>query len=543
MNTMRTRTKPNATLGALVGLVVTLPFLIVFFLAQVWFGTPFVPFDLFDWITRILPGGIVNFGIDTIVSIIAALNLDNTAGAAKIAEHILAILIIVVLGVTISAVLFVRWKNSPNGDRRPAGLFVGAAFGLFAAVITAGVNQSASANPLISLIWIVMVFAAWGTTVEYFYGRFAGMFSSNPERAYVEMLDRRRFLIQIGGAAAAITLVGAILGGFTGGANDFEDDEASTLPTWSSTNKLPNADDPVIPAPGTRPEFTDLRDHYRIDINSLPPVLHESDWSLSIYGMVENSLNLTLDDLRTKYKPLDQFVTLECISNPLGGDLISTQRWTGVSLKDILSEVKPKQDGLNIKITSADGFDESLTVAQAMADERIMLTYAWDGVPLPTAHGFPLRIYIPDLYGMKQPKWIVNIEISDTFEDGYWVRRGWDSVARVQTTSVVDTIAGDQLVHNGDQTLVPIGGIAYAGKRGISKVEVRMDNGQWNEAQLRHPTSDTTWVIWRYDWPFVGGDHVAYVRCVDGTGAPQIEAQVDEAPSGATGIVSRYSHL
>src|SRR5215475_4582225 len=113
---MNRRTKPNATLGALVGLVVTLPFLIIFFLAQVWFGTPFVPFDLFDWLARILPGAIVNFGIDTIVSIIAALNLDNTAGAAKIAEHILAILIVVGVGVGISAVLFARWAGSSVQD-------------------------------------------------------------------------------------------------------------------------------------------------------------------------------------------------------------------------------------------------------------------------------------------------------------------------------------------------------------------------------------------------------------------------------------------
>jgi hypothetical protein len=166
-----------------------------------------------------------------------------------------------------------------------------------------------------------------------------------------------------------------------------------------------------------------------------------------------------------------------------------------------------------------------------------MLTYNWDGIPLLHEHGFPLRIYIPDRYGMKQPKWISHIEVIDSFEEGYWVKRGWDRDAIMRATSVVDVAASDMTFEGEDgQTLVPVGGIAHAGARGISKVEVRVDGKEWVEAKLRTPLSQTTWVIWRYDWPIETGPHVFEVRCTDGEGTPQITESNPTKPSGATGI-------
>lgn len=144
---------------------------------------------------------------------------------------------------------------------------------------------------------------------------------------------------------------------------------------------------------------------------------------------------------------------------------------------------------------------------------------------------------------MKQPKWITAVEVTDQYEEGYWVRRGWDEVAQVKTTSVIDTVAVDAILGDGDQRGVPVGGIAWAGDRGISKVEVRVDGGEWQAAQLRSPLSETTWVIWRYDWPFEAGHHLFEVRCVDGNGTPQIERRSDVRPSGATGIHKRQADL
>src|SRR5262249_16291831 len=142
------------------------------------------------------------------------------------------------------------------------------------------------------------------------------------------------------------------------------------------------------------------------------------------------------------------------------------------------------------------------------SDERVMLAYAWDGVPLLSEHGFPLRIYIPDRHGMKQPKWIVSIEATGAWEEGYWVARGWDKDAHMKATSVIDAVAVDMMIGEAtSNTLVPVGGIAHAGSRGISRVEVQVDAGEWREAQLRTPLSGLTWVVWRYDWPFQAGKH------------------------------------
>jgi hypothetical protein len=161
-----------------------------------------------------------------------------------------------------------------------------------------------------------------------------------------------------------------------------------------------------------------------------------------------------------------------------------------------------------------------------------------------TEHGFPLRIYIPDRYGMKQPKWIESIEAIDHAEDGYWVTRGWDREARMKATSVIDAVAVDMMIGQATpDTRIPVGGIAHAGARGISKVEVQVDGGEWRAAQLRTPLSDRTWVIWRYDWPFEKGKHTFTVRCFDGNGAPQILQEAPPHPSGASGLHSKSSML
>ncbi len=297
------------------------------------------------------------------------------------------------------------------------------------------------------------------------------------------------------------------------------------------------------PAPGTRPEFTPLEKHYRIDMDTVPPTIDGRTWRLKTEGLVESPRYLTLDAIR-RMKPMHQFITLACISNPVGGDLISTTRWTGTSLKDMLPFLRIKPQATHLKITSADGFWEVVSLAQVRADERIMLTYAWDGLPLERKHSFPLRIYIPDLYGMKQPKWIETIEAMDHWEPGYWVVRGWDKVARMKATSVIDTVAVRAACKNAQgKTLIPVGGIAHAGVRGISRVELKVDNGPWRQAELRTPLSHTTWVIWRYDWAYAPGEHTFIVRCYDGNGAPQIETPEPPPPSGASGYFSETKNI
>lgn len=547
-------TRSTVLMGALVGLLLTIPVVAVFFLGDVVLGLPFVPFDVLDWMARNLPGGVITLGIDTMVTVITTFGLGETSSAAKNSEHVMAIAGLVVTGVVASAIFFVVMHRSRErrDDLRP-GLILGLALGVPVMLISAGVNFTSTADPLIRSIWILLVFAAWGAACNWVYNDLTRMDKArNDADASAIALDRRSFLVRVGGATATITVVGAGLGALLRTTPQLEpepidpaaaggDPEVQALGV--KPEELPNANDPLEPAPGTRPEYTAVEDHYRIDISSRPPVIDGASYKLPIAGLVGSPLELSLDDLRNNYEAMDQFVTLQCISNRLGGDLISTTMWTGVSFQKLLADLQPQSNARYLRIFSADGFDETVSLDLINSDERIMLAYAWDRAPLTQDHGFPLRIYIPDLYGMKQPKWIIKIDVVEEYEEGYWVRRGWDEVAQMQTTSVVDTVATESIVRRDGQFFVPIGGIAHAGDREISRVEVKVDDGEWVEALLRAPLSSTTWRIWRYDWPFEEGNHTFFVRAYDGTDALQIEEARGARPSGATGIHSRTASL
>jgi DMSO/TMAO reductase YedYZ molybdopterin-dependent catalytic subunit len=311
------------------------------------------------------------------------------------------------------------------------------------------------------------------------------------------------------------------------------------------TAQLPNADAAVQPVPGTRAEVTPVPNHYRIDILSsgLPSI--PEDYALPITGLVANEVEWTLDDIR-EMPSQTEFITMSCISNRVGGSLISTTKWTGVSFQHILEQVQPDENATAIRITGADNFDEYIGLDLIRNDERIMLTYAWDDEPLPLRNGFPLRTHIPNRYGMKQPKWITNMEFVDEAGRGYWVRRGWSAEALVKTTSVIDTVSTNSIYSDDSgQMFVPVGGIAHAGDRGIARVEVRVDGGEWQEAELRDPLSDRTWVIWRYDWPFEEGEHTfevrAYEPAPEGESDPILQPTEPSParPDGATGIHDR----
>lgn len=541
-STMPTRSsKPGVAAGALVGLMLTIALVAVLYAANALAGTPFVPFDVLDWMTRNLPGGLLTFGIETIVNLITTFNLGDIDTIAKPIEQIvLGIGGMVVTG-TVLAAIFFYLMNQREGESSPQwGYILGLIFGVPAAAISLSMN-TARTDPAVSALWIVLAFIIWGAAVQWIYNDLAAM-KAKTSAVSVEGIDRRNFLIRVGGATAAITVVGAGVGAFlnnnTGRETATIADSSATADTVATPSNLPNADAAVQPVPGTRPELTPVEDHYRIDISSRPPVIDDATYTLPITGLVNNPLELSLEDIRNNYDPMDQYITLACISNPIAGSLISTQKWTGVSFQQLLADADLQSNARYLRIFGADSFDETVSIDLINQDERIMLTYAWDDQPLPERNGFPLRIYIPNHYGMKQPKWITEIQVVEGYEDGYWVRRGWDREAIMRATSVIDVVAADQ-AHEEDGTLyIPIGGIAHAGDRSISKVEVRVDDGDWAEAELRDPLSDTTWVIWRYEWPFVEGRHTFYVRCTDGNGEAQIIEPAGTHPSGATGIHS-----
>ena len=546
--------KPGLWTGLLVGLLLSAVFMAVIYLADQIAGLPFLPFDLFDWIAQTLPGAVITFGIDTMVAVITALGIGDLDSAAKTAEQMMGLALFWLLGGLFSMALFATLRSSKSSLQSSyPGIIGGALLAVPMVLINQQVNATATTGPFLSMVWILLVFVAFGYAVNTTYnalvnaGGKAKNVDTEASRAQMqaEMVNRREFLVRFGGATAVLTLVGAGLGSllssrptgpvrrYDGAAND---EEILT----GSGDPLPNAGDPMVPAPGTRPEYTPISDHYRIDIASRPPVIDGESYTLPITGLVENEVAWTLDDIRAM-DSVAAFITMSCISNRIAGDLISTTKWTGVPMQRILDEIQPTADAAALLIQGADGFDEYVPLEDIRNDERIMLCYAWDDAPLPERNGFPLRIHIPNRYGMKQPKWINNIEVVDAAGDGYWVRRGWSATAFVKMTSVIDTVATDAVYQQDGDWMVPIGGIAWAGDRGISKVEVSIDEGEWIEADVRSAMSDRTWVIWRYDWAFTEGNHTFAVRCTDDNGESQITERSGTRPDGATGIHSQQA--
>jgi len=535
---------PKGSTGALVGGLFTLAAISLFFLGQGVAGLPFVPFDTFDWLVRVLPGSLVTTSIDAMVSAIRSLGIEEISGTAKLLEQAVAVGVTLLAGAVLGALAFrvmSRLERPGRGPVRPMALGAGLGLlaGIAAVLVSFDVNRTATAGPVASAFWILAVSLGWGLALGWAHGWLSaaqGVSESTPSGISPDPLDRRRFIVRLGGAVAVVTVTGGGVGAW------LESREKPPTPgtgeaPWSSDHPLPNADARVRPVEGTRPELTPVKDHYRVDINTRPPSVDGEAWRLRIGGLADRPTDWTLDALRDEYEPLHQFITLACISNPVGGSLVGTQRWTGVPLRTLLEEVEPRAAATHLRIRSADDFFEVVALEDVMADQRIMLTYAWDGLPLPPEHGFPLRIYIPDRYGMKQPKWIESMELIDHDEEGYWVRRGWDREARMKATSVIDVVAVDEKAPGpGGEPVVPVGGIARAGDRGISRVQVRVDDGPWEEAELREPLSDKTWVLWRYAWAFQPGHHTLTVRCYEGDGTPQIEVPSPVSPSGATGL-------
>lgn len=536
--------KPAIATGAIIGLLLTAPLMSLLYLVNQLSGLAFVPFEFFNWLRDRLPGRVVIGGIEMLSKTLTFLGL-SVREASKPAEFITVLGMFLALGVLAGLVFFavMRWVKAGSGLR--GGLTLGAGVGLALMTLVLGTGKDVVGR-IPDALWALVTFLGWGVTIGWAYQKLAGgPIPPSEDVLSVQQLGRRHFLIRVGAASAAFTVIGSGAGSYLATRSRSPQESAAvgeqpTQPATSTPVSLPNANASVVPAPGTRPEYTPLPEHYRIDINLTPPVIDGATWSLPVTGMVERELSLTLDDLHNNYEPMHQYITLSCISNGIGGDLISTTRWTGVSVQKILRDAGVKTGAKYLELQSIDGFYEMVDLSTIAEDPRIMFTYAWDGVPLLPEHGYPLRIYIPDRYGMKQPKWIVNAALVSIYKEGYWVQRGWDEAALVKATSVIDTVAvDDAYTSTGGDKMIPMGGIAYAGARGISEVEVRVDNGAWIKAQLRTPLSDTTWVIWRYDWPFRAGEHIFYVRCRDGTGRPQIERRADTFPSGATGIHSK----
>jgi DMSO/TMAO reductase YedYZ molybdopterin-dependent catalytic subunit len=283
---------------------------------------------------------------------------------------------------------------------------------------------------------------------------------------------------------------------------------------------------------GLSPEITPNEKFYTISINLFEPTINPKTWKLTIHGLVHKPLQFSLDEL--KALPAHQaYVTFACISNEIGGKLIGNASWKGVPLRTLLEMAQLKPGARKVVLRSDDGYSTGIPLERCLRAQTF-LAYEMNGHPLPNSHGFPLRAVIPGYYGMKQPKWLTEIEVVDNDYLGYWEERDWADEAVVKTLSRIDVpLHRAQVPISG----TAIGGIAFAGDRGIQKVECSWDDGKtWQLAVLKPPLSPYTWTLWAAELALPGrGEYVLAVRATDGQGTVQDERVSAPLPDGVSG--------
>jgi DMSO/TMAO reductase YedYZ molybdopterin-dependent catalytic subunit len=272
---------------------------------------------------------------------------------------------------------------------------------------------------------------------------------------------------------------------------------------------------------------------YRIDTALVIPTIDSEEWTLTIKGMVDNELVLTYDQIAAM--PLvERYVTLACVSNEVGDNLVGNALWTGVFLRDLLDMAGVQAGAEQIVGRSIDGFTAGFPIAAALDDRDALVAIGMNREILPASHGFPARLVVPGLYGyVSATKWLSEIELTtwDSF-DGYWVPRGWAKEAPIKTQSRIDRPRHRAKIEAGPYTL---GGVAWAPTKGIESVEVQIDDGPWMLAEVSEPLSESAWVQWKLDSELSVGKHVIAVRATDGTGFIQTRANVSPRPNGAEG--------
>ncbi|WP_109528470.1 MULTISPECIES: molybdopterin-dependent oxidoreductase [Nocardia] len=301
-------------------------------------------------------------------------------------------------------------------------------------------------------------------------------------------------------------------------------------PVGPPISLAPEAD---LRLPGLTPYLTRNADFYRIDTELIVPQLSIEDWSLRIHGMVDREIVIRWTDLANR-QAIERLVTLACVSNSVGGDLIGNAMWRGYRLDEMLAEAGPHPDADMVLSHSVDGWTAS-TPLSALTDGRdALLAVGMNGEPLPVSHGYPARMVVPGLYGyVSATKWVTELEVT-RFDRAmaYWTKRWWSPYGPVKTGTRIDTPRANAKVSKGT---VAIAGVAWAQHRGIGAVEVRIDGGPWQQAKLSADQSIDTWRQWVFEWNATPGSHTVIARATDGTGAIQTADRAGALPDGATG--------
>ncbi|WP_084515300.1 molybdopterin-dependent oxidoreductase [Nocardia acidivorans] len=353
-------------------------------------------------------------------------------------------------------------------------------------------------------------------------------------------LERRLVMRGIGialAAGAAAGVVGRVLGARRHDVSGERAEVRLPPPASPQVEVDPAAD---LRIPGLPSYLTPNSDFYRIDTALTVPQVSKDDWSLRIHGMVDREIRINYTDLGSR-QAIERLVTLTCVSNPVGGDLIGNASWLGYRLDELLAEAGPHPDADMVLSRSIDGFTAGSPLAALTDGRDAMLAVGMNGEPLPTAHGYPARLVVPGLYGyVSATKWVTELEIT-RFDraQAYWTRRGWSERGPIKTGTRIDTPGSGKLAAG----RITVAGVAWAQHRGIRAVEVRVDNGEWQPARLAAEPSIDTWRQWAFDWDATPGPHTLWARSTDGDGVVQTADIAGEVPDGATGYASRFVRI
>lgn len=390
---------------------------------------------------------------------------------------------------------------------------------------------AAAANPMDAWAW-AGVAAAVAVTL----GVASLWYLSGHIAPVAQGAGRRRFLQAAGGLALS-GVVTAAVGRVLAARNQTAASRAELVLPQPEPAPAPAAGSSFGSIEGLTPLYTSNEDFYRIDTALMSPVVAVGDWTLTVHGLVDREVTLDFDDL-SRFEQFEADVTIACVSNEVGGRLIGNARWQGVRLAEVLDLAGVDPAAEQVVGRSVDGWTAGFPVEAALDDRDAMIAVGMNGQPLPIDHGFPARLIVPGLYGyVSATKWLADIELTtwDGF-DGYWVPRGWSKEGPIKTQSRIDVPARGQRLAAGPTV---VAGVAWAQRRGIDRVEVSVDDGPWQHAELAAALNIDTWRQWRFRWDARPGQHRIRVRATDGRGRTQSGEPVPVAPDGAEGYHAR----
>ncbi|MFJ4263887.1 molybdopterin-dependent oxidoreductase [Paenarthrobacter nicotinovorans] len=446
------------------------------------------------------------------------------------ADKVVLVASIVLVAGFLAALAGILERRRPGLGLALAGL-AGAA-GLTAVVTRAQTSPQAALAPIVAAAITMLLLRMLIQRLNTWVPRGTGITAPEHEGGQAP-LARRSFLNAMTGTALAAVVGGTVTAIFTRA--------TAVAAGFRSSLKLPAPATPpqTVPAgaslslPGISALVTPNSDFYRIDTALTVPAIDPPAWKLKVTGMVEREVELDFAALLAK--PMtERHITIACVSNNVGGDLIGNALWLGWPVRELLAMAGPKAGADMVLSTSNDGWTAS-TPLEALTDDRdALLVVGMNGEPLPLEHGFPVRMIVPGLYGfVSATKWLTELKVTRFADDtGYWTTRGWSDHGPIKTQSRIDVPRNGRTVQAGK---VQFGGVAWAQHRGLERVEVRVNRGPWQKAQLASAISTDTWYQWQIGIDLTAGDYEVQVRATDSSGQPQTEDKAPVAPDGATG--------